>query len=404
MMFATNVLSTMSKVCCECYDGQFLQLVRFSEEGKPLTRLTVMQEFFKSVPLKNNKDCLKFFMDEVIPNKLELDWNIDPDKLKTWSTYCSEQRKSKGRRRSATRDTLQCSDVTNLLRGSQLGRRLASKSTVQPYDSTDDEDDSEDDFIYNDSDYEFESDYISSDYESEDDMEMELQDLIRDTESTQDVNSSTFLQEVLQALRAINKGSINWEIIDANDLVKDYFQNPDACLKMTHDHLNAISNLILIHTGVKVFNTSDNKSTKINKLLDNIGTTSSRLVPTLNVRRRPVSKLLDLCKKVFLRIYPQEYLQLVLMKVIYEDTMMMKWESESSIPVNLNISQGQSPQFTHCSYSYPAISPQRDQPEHRCIDPGHTLANMHSQISRHGYTFCKTSAFKRVREQPFCIT
>ena len=106
------------KVRCECYDGQFLQLVRFSEEGKPLTRLTVMQEFFKSMPLKNNKDCLKFIMDEVIPNKLELDWNIDADKLKTWSTYCSEQRKSKGRRRSATRDILHSSDVTNLLRQS----------------------------------------------------------------------------------------------------------------------------------------------------------------------------------------------------------------------------------------------------------------------------------------------
>ena len=385
------------KVRCECYDGQFLQLVRYSEEGNPLTRLTVMQEFFKSMPLKNSKDCLKFIMDEVIPNKLELDWNIDGDKLKTWSTYCSEQKKSKGRRRSATRDILQSSDVTNLLRGSQLGRRLASKSTVQPYESTDDEDDSEDDFIYNDSDCDYESDYISSDYESDDDMEMELQDLIRDTESTQDVNSSTFLQEVLQALRSINKGSINWDIIDADDLVKDYFQNPDACLKMTHDHLNAISNLILVHTGVKVFNNSDNKSTKINKLLENIGTTSSRLVPTLNVRRRPVNKLLDMCKKVFLQIYPQEYLQLVLMKVIYEDTM-MKWESESSIPVNLNISQGQSTPFTHCSYSYPAMSSQRGQPEHRCIDPGHTLANMRSQISRHGYTFCKTAAFKRVSE------
>ena len=106
------------KVRCECYDGQFLQLVRYSEEGNPLTRLTVMQEFFKSMPLKNSKDCLKFIKDEVIPNKLELDWNIDGDKLKTWSTYCSEQKKSKGRRRSATRDILHSSDVTNLLRGS----------------------------------------------------------------------------------------------------------------------------------------------------------------------------------------------------------------------------------------------------------------------------------------------
>ena len=44
------------------------------------------------------------------------------------------------------------------------------------------------------------------------------------------------------------------------------------------------------------------------------------------------------------------------------------------------------------------MSSQRGQPEHRCIDPGQTLANMRSQISRHGYTFCKTAAFKRVSE------
>ena len=76
----------------------------------------------------------------------------------------------------------------------------------------------------------------------------------------------------------------------------------------------------------------------------------------------------------------------------------MKWESEGSIPLNLEISQGPATPFTHCSYSYPGISLQRNQPEYRCIDPGHTLANMHSQISRHGYTFCKTDAFKRVSE------
>ena len=391
------------KVCCECYDGQFLHLVRYSESGRPLTRLTFMQEFFKSLPLRNRKDCLKFILNEVIPKKLELNWNIDEYDLQKWSTYCSEQKKSRVRRRITAREILQSSDVTNLLRGSQLGRRLASKSTAstgcsqQPSDSSDD-DDSEDEFIFNDSEYDSESDYISSDYnDSDEDMEMEVQDLIRDTDSIGDVSSSTFLQEVLESLRSINKGSINWNIIDVSDLVKDYFQKPDACLKMTHDHLNAISNLITIHTGVKVFNHSDNKSTKINKLLENIGTASSKLVPTLNVQRKTISSLLDLCKRIFLQIYPQDYLQLVLMKAIYEDSM-MKWESEGSIPLNLEISQGPATPFTHCSYSYPGISLQRNQPEHRCIDPGHTLANMRSQISRHGYTFCKTDAFKRVSE------
>ena len=237
-------------------------------------------------------------------------------------------------------ETLQSSDVTNLLRGSQLGRRLASKSTASSGCSQQPSDSSDDEFIFNDSEYDSESDYISSDYnDSDEDMEREVQDLIRDTDSIGDISSSTFLQEVLESLRSINKGSINWNIIDVNDLVKDYFQKPDACLKMTHDHLNAISNLITSHTGVKVFNHSDNKSTKINKLFENIRTASSKLVPTPNVGRKTISSLLDLCKRIFLQIYPQDYLQFVLMKVIYEDSM-MKWESEGSIPLNLEISQG----------------------------------------------------------------
>ena len=327
------------KVRCECYDGQFLHSVRYSESGRPLTRLTFMQEFFKSLPLRNRSDCLKFILNEVIPKKLELNWNIDAYDLQKWSTYCSEQKKSRVRRRITTRETLQSSDVTNLLRGSQLGRRLAGKSTAstgcsqQPSDSSDD-DDSEDEFIFNDSEYDSESDYISSDNnDSDEDMEMEVQDLIRDIDSIGDVSSSTFLQEVLESLRSINKGSINWNIIDVNDLVKEYFQKPDAYLKMTHDHLNAISNLITSHTGVKVFNHSDNKSTKIIKLLENIGTASSKLVPTPNVRRKTISSLLDLCKRIFLQIYPQDYLQLVLMKAIYEDSM-MKWESDGSIQIH----------------------------------------------------------------------
>ena len=316
---------------------------------RPLTRLTFMQEFFKSMPLRNKKDCLKFILNEVIPKQLKLDWNIDADDLQKWSTYCSEQKKSRVRKRNTTRETLQSSDVRNLQRGSQL--RLACTSTAstgfsqQPSDSSDDED-SEDEFIFNDSEYDSESDYISSDYiDSDDDMEMEVQDLIRDTDSIGDVSSSTFLQEVLESLRSINKGSINWNIIDINDLVKDYLQKPDACLKMTHDHLNAISNLITFHTGVKVFNHSDNKSTNS----WNIGTATRKLVPTLNMRRKPISILLDLCKKMFLQIYPQDYLQLVLMKAIYEESM-IKWESEGTIPLNLEISQGPATPFTHCSY------------------------------------------------------
>ena len=93
------------KVRCECYDGQFLHLVRYSESGRPLTRLTFMQEFFKSLPLRNRNDCLKFILNEVIPKKLELNWNIDAYDLQKWSTYCSEQKKSSQEKNNYQRNT-----------------------------------------------------------------------------------------------------------------------------------------------------------------------------------------------------------------------------------------------------------------------------------------------------------
>ena len=42
-----DVWNKFVKVRCEYYDGQFLHLVRYSESGRLLTRLTFMQEFLQ---------------------------------------------------------------------------------------------------------------------------------------------------------------------------------------------------------------------------------------------------------------------------------------------------------------------------------------------------------------------
>ena len=52
----------------------------------------------------------------------------------------------------------------------------------------------------------------------------------------------------------------------------------------------------------------------------------------------------------------------------------------------------------HECHSYPEWNDSRKQSEFRCIDPGHTLANMRSQISHYGYEFCLKAAFVRVSE------
>ena len=96
-------------------------------------------------------------------------------------------------------------------------------------------------------------------------------------------------------------------------------------------------------------------------------------------------------------MYPKIYLQIVVAKCIAVSKM-NQWERSSPIPMNYIIDQGNDPSFSHLSYSFPNRSSVRDNIEHRCIDPSHTLANMRSQISRHGYDFCSREAFIRVSE------
>ena len=97
--------------------------------------------------------------------------------------------------------------------------------------------------------------------------------------------------------------------------------------------------------------------------------------------------------------YPKLYLQIVVANAIFE-TNATEWLSLSTVPMELIINLDEFGQefFEHQCHSYPEFNRDRNQPEHRCIDPGHTLANMRSQISRYGYEFCSKAAFFRVSE------
>ena len=44
-----SCLENKVKIRCEVYDGQFLNLVRYAEDGTPLTRLAFFQQFFKEL-------------------------------------------------------------------------------------------------------------------------------------------------------------------------------------------------------------------------------------------------------------------------------------------------------------------------------------------------------------------
>ena len=112
----------------------------------------------------------------------------------------------------------------------------------------------------NDSDLElnYNSDY--SDNMSED-LNEELDDLIADNLDQESVPSEvTFLEDLLQSLRDLKRGKIDWSEMDVNDLVNKFLKDPKECMKMVVNELNLIGNLIQTYTGIKVFNVSDNKS------------------------------------------------------------------------------------------------------------------------------------------------
>ena len=116
-----------------------------------------------------------------------------------------------------------------------------------------------------------------------------------------------------------------------------------------------------------MFNISDHKAVKINKLLGNLQTSSWELLST---SKKPTSP----------------------------KTAATNWFNKSQIPTTFRVDQDDGDFFEHESHSYPEFSESRAQHEYNCIDPGHTLANMRSQISRYDYEFCRKAAFIKVSE------
>ena len=228
-----------------------------------------------------------------------------------------------------------------------------------------------------------------------------MEDLLNDTIEYEEgvAVEQTFLEEVLQSLCSLSpaRPKIDWDEVTVDGLVNDYFRRPDACTKMLHEELNVIGSLVLTHTVIKVFNQSDTKPEKINKLIKNMKTSSQKLTYTRRFQNR-MKTLQSMARPVVMKPeYSRTYLCIVVGCALFE-TNTRVWRVQSKIPLDFRVDQEDGDYFDHKAHSYPKFSVRRDQFKYRCIDPGHTLANLCSQISRHGFKFCSKHAFTRVSE------
>ena len=369
-----SCLENHVNIRCEVYDGQFLNLVRYAEDGTPLTRLAFFQQFFKELKKWSKVQCINYLVTEAIPNGIPLDLLTTPDKVDLWQRNWEEVTRRRERRdQQSNAPGLDADDITNLLRGSQLGSRLMrqAQNELESDDNEADADDTNDDpdYIANDSDSDANANY-ESDFSHDDssDLEDELADLITDTQDQQPLEQQTFLGDLLQSLRELKRGKIDWFDFDVDDLVNKYLKKPAECMKMVHDELNLVGNLIQTYTGIKVINVSDTKPIKINKIVTSLQTSSEELI-TKTVKRNKVKTLQQIARvKLMDPTYPKVYLQIVIANSLLE-TAATNWVNKSPIPMEINVDADDCGDFfTHTCHSFPEFSDKRQQREFRCID------------------------------------
>ena len=229
-------------------------------------------------------------------------------------------------------------------------------------DDADTEDNSTEDpdYIANDSDYDIN---YNSDYsDASSDLEDELADLI--TDQWQDEPTElTFLQDLLQSLQELKRGRIKWQEMDVDDLVNTYLKNPSECMKMVVDELNVIGNLIQTYTGIKIFNVSDLKAVKINKIVTSLQMSTHELLITTK-RKNKVRTLQQVARSILMHAtYPKVYLQIVIVNSLF-DLAATNWLNEWPVPMEINVdADDEGDYFEHICHFSPEFSSRRQQRE-----------------------------------------
>ena len=103
-------------------------------------------------------------------------------------------------------------------------------------------------------------------------------------------------------------------------------------------------------------------------------------------------------KKLLHKYYPKSFLEITAAKCKLPN-LLNDWETNSPLNLDIEICDQESDvHFVHVSYSYPNYSSSHKRYEHHTMDPTHSLTNMRSQISRHGYDDVSREAFLQVSD------
>ena len=305
-----------ANVLCEVYDGQFHSIIVKSEDGKPLTRLQHMQNFFKEVMINYDREELiskllvTKYMNNIILEMKNVMKKVNRRKLiirrmyirmkpidqismrdiKTkhrediWLKFLKQKLQLNQEKQSTD---LSSRELKKMMEGTKVHRRIASRKVI---DNVSEITDTESD----DSDYIPPSESVISDSDSDDKItEMSLHNISNiSTTST----GESCIKRILQKFKETNNKH-NWINESLDTFVQKYLSSKKGINKLFNYELDVINNEVEKEFGKNIFNRNDKKVVRVNKLF-------------VQLRKMPqLLKFETIMKKTLSTISPKVYLK-----------------------------------------------------------------------------------------------
>ena len=407
-------------VLCTVTDGQYLKLANRSSRGDPLTRLQLMKDCWADMGKRNKQELLRLLLacDEA-PYRYPRHWVKTPDKPDIWIKHHRhlQEKRQKKSNNNPTEQTLQQSEVLDLLRGTKYGRRLhASQSTPHPppvqrgsgtglvdYDSLSESSsdyDSSDDSYYPvlDSSSCSSSPSDSEPSSQESDMDEESQHQSQTADSTQvEQHYHPCMGKILVALQKKGRPT-RWQDVSVAQLANDKLGSPEQIRKLFKYELEIIRDEIKASFGKTIFKskTDSDMYQKIIQIfcpLTATSTTSQEAPPENTISVQGITKLKSLCRKVLMAPeYPKTFLQIAACKMAHRHKV-KEWEDACPIDMQVHV---EGTDFIHELFCYPEWNESRNQLMFLTLDCNHALTNLRSQISSHSFKGVSKHAFLAV--------
>ena len=437
--------SRNTSVLCEVYEGQFHDIIVNSDEGKPLTRLQHAKQHFKNVLDNNDK---KDLLDALLPyseitsvdkdelnnipfengkihkmesitvgmkrvlvdndhfireihitinevNNYSMKDIVTNHRISLWNKYLHNVNPN-GQNANENVDTkLSQQELTELIRGTKLHRRLFHH--IESHDMSEFIDSDESD----DPDYVPAIEDLSENSDSEPDIQYHDEEMSGHNLSTVSVSSNgqSCIKKILHNLQELNNKH-NWNNESVDSLLKEYFNSRIGISKFFMYEMDIINQQVKHFFGKELFQKKDCKQVHVRKLFQQLKCIPQLLVHESSDDEQIVMHELKSLFEIYRQFitqskYPKEFLAAQVCKINHMESV-CEWESNSNVEIIVDLPWINT---QHLIFNYPEWNSDRKQCEMHTFDYTHILNNLHFHACNKGFKNVHTQAFIEVSNE-----